>query len=256
MKAISMTDHVKITDSDATRLITLNRMDKKNALTVAMYSAMADAVNDANANPAIRCILFTGSDTTFTAGGDLGDFLTAAESGAPLMPDTIRFLHSLAHNEKPVVAAVEGYAVGIGTTMLFHCDVVTAGRAAKFVTPFSSLGLLPEAGSSLLAPQMFGMQRAFKMLVMGHAMDANEAKATGLVSDVVNDGEALACARERAIEITRLPPESVKIARRLIRGNVNALVARIDDEAEHFRARLCAPETLKALREFASARKS
>lgn len=250
-----MTSHVKISDSDAIRLITLDRMDKKNALTVDMYSAMADALNDANENSAIRCILITGSSTTFTAGGDLGDFLTAAESGAPLMPDTIRFLHALARNEKPLVAAVEGHAVGIGTTMLFHCDAVAAGHSAKFVTPFSSLGLLPEAGSSLLAPYLFGIQRAFKMLVMGHTMNANEAMAAGLVSDVVNDGEALACARERAGEIARLPLESVKIARRLIRGDVDALVARIDDEAEHFRARLCAPETFAALRDFACARK-
>lgn len=251
-----MTSHIKIFDNDAIRLITLDRMNKKNALTAEMYSAMADAVNDANENAAIRCILIAGSDTTFTAGGDLGEFLASAESGAPQMPHTIRFLHALAHNEKPLVAAVEGHAVGIGTTMLFHCDLVTAGRSAKFSTPFSALGLLPEAGSSLLAPSLLGMQRAFKMLVMGHAMNADEAKAAGFVGDVVNDGEALACARERASEIARLPPESVRIARRLLRGNANTLVARIDDEAEHFRARLCAPETLAALRDFAAARKT
>jgi enoyl-CoA hydratase/carnithine racemase len=180
-----MTDHVIVTDDGPIRTVRMNRADKKNALTNAMYERMTDALETAGSNDAIRCVVIAGVPGAFTAGNDLQDFLAIATSTEGLARPVRNFLPALVHCGKPMVAAVSGVAVGIGTTMLFHCDHVVASREARFMTPFTSLGLVPEAASSLIAPRMMGHARAFSLLVMGRPLDAAQAKDAGLVNTVV-----------------------------------------------------------------------
>ena len=231
------------------RKIRMNRPDKKNALTLAMYDAMATAIEDAGKEPSVHCLLLAGAPDVFCAGNDLNDFVAMAKSGA-LGEPIVRFLHALARCEKPMVAAVSGAAVGVGTTMLLHCDQVIASDTAVLLTPFVSLGLLPEAGSSLLAPRLMGHARAFSLLVMGKSLSAEQAKAAGIVNAVVPstqlDAQALAAARE----IAALPAESVMVARRLMRGSADEVVARIDTEVEEFKLRLASKEAKAAFAAF------
>lgn len=231
------------------RTIRMNRPEKKNALTLAMYDAMTAAIEDAGTTDSVHCLLIAGAPDVFCAGNDLNDFVTMARTGSLGAP-IVRFVHALARCQKPMVAAVSGAAVGVGTTMLLHCDQVIAGDNAVLLTPFVSLGLLPEAGSSLLAPRLMGHARAFSLLVMGKSLTAAQAKDAGIVNAVVPaadlDAQALAAARE----IAALPPESVMAARRLMRGSVEEIVARIDEEVEVFKARLASPEAQKALAAF------
>jgi enoyl-CoA hydratase/carnithine racemase len=233
------------------RTIRMNRPEKKNALTLAMYEAMAAAIEDAGAKESVQCLLIAGAPGVFCAGNDLNDFVAMAKGGA-LGEPIIRFLHALARCEKPLVAAVSGAAVGVGTTMLLHCDQVIASENAVFLTPFVSLGLVPEGASSLIAPRLMGHARAFSLLVMGKQLSATEAKAAGIVNTVVAaadlDAQALAAARD----IAALPPESVTTARRLMRGPADEIVARIDEEAEAFKTRLASPEAQKAFAAFLS----
>jgi enoyl-CoA hydratase/carnithine racemase len=242
---------IVISNEGSVRRIRLNRPEKKNALTLAMYETMATAIEEAGTEPNVRCLLLAGSPEIFCAGNDLNDFVEMARSGALGAP-IVRFLHVLARCEKPVVASVSGAAVGIGTTMLLHCDQVIASDTAVLLTPFVSLGLLPEAGSSLIAPRLMGHARAFSLLVMGKPLSAEEAKASGIVTAIVPgadlDAQALAVARE----IAALPPESVASARRLMRGSVEDVVARIDEEVETFKTRLASPEAQKAFAAFLS----
>src|SRR6266446_1626454 len=181
-----MTGHLIVTDDGATRVIKLRRPEKKNAITQEMYRGMSDAIDTAQNNPAIRCIIITGGSGVFTAGNDVEDFLKDATSnaGTPRASNATKFLYSLAHNVKPIIAAVDGVAIGIGTTMLFHCDYVLASTTATFSTPFIHLGLVPEGASSLLMPRTMGHQRAFAMLVMGRKMSAEDARIAGFVNVV------------------------------------------------------------------------
>src|SRR5262245_31464384 len=188
----------------------MNRPDKKNALTLAMYEAMTAAFEGANADGSVRCVLIAGVPGAFSAGNDLTDFLKAAESTGGLNRPALRFLSALVRCNKPMVAAVSGVAVGVGTTMLFHCDFVVAGSDAYFSTPFVSLGLIPEAASSLLAPRLMGQRRAFEFLVMGHPLNATQAKEFGIANIVVApedvDTEGLKAAREIAALLSRSRP--------------------------------------------------
>ena len=240
---------VFISNEGPVRKIRMNRPEKKNALTLAMYEAMAGAIEDAGKTDAVKCLIIAGAPDVFCAGNDLNDFIVMARSGA-LGEPIVRFLHTLARCEKPIVAAVSGAAVGVGTTMLLHCDQVIASDSAVLLTPFVSLGLLPEAGSSLIAPRLMGHARAFSLLVMGKPLTADEARSAGIVNTVVPaaelDGRALAAARE----IAALPTESVIAARRLMRGSVEEIIARIDAEVEAFKTRLASPEAQKALAAF------
>ena len=247
-----MTDHIIVNDDGAVRNVRINRPEKKNALTAEMYSALAAAIEDANNNPALRCTVIGGVPGAFTAGNDIEEFRRAAVSSGGLPRPSQGFLMALARNAKPLVAAVQGVAVGIGTTMLLHCDHVVAGSDARFATPFARLGILPEAGSSLIAPRLMGHARAFALLVMGRTLDASEAKTCGIVSTIVAPGEVDAEAAKAAAEIAALPPESVAIARRLMRGSVEELVARIEEEARLFRERLSSPEARAAFEAFLS----
>jgi enoyl-CoA hydratase/carnithine racemase len=243
-----MTEPIVVTDEDAVRVIRMNRPEKKNALTQPMYAAMTMALREAAANPAIRCLMVAGAPGAFCAGSDIGDFQKRAEGG--LEPVTIDFLHALARNPKPLVAAVDGVAVGIGTTMLLHCDYVAAAESARFSTPFIRLGLIPEAASSLLAPQRLGYARAFAMLVMGRPLTATQAKEAGLVNDVVEAAAVEATARQAASEIAALPPGAIAAARALMRGHLDDVVTRIDTEAALFQERLQSEEARAAFAAF------
>src|SRR5689334_13266400 len=182
-----MTEHLIVSDDHHARVIKMRRPEKKNAITQDMYRAMSDAIDTAQNNPDIRCFIITGGSGVFTAGNDLDDFLKAGTSNTdtPRASNATKFLYSLAHNTKPIIAAVDGVAIGIGTTMLFHCDYVLASKTATFATPFIHLGLVPEGASSLLIPRTLGYQRAFAMLVMGRTVSADEACDAGFVNMVV-----------------------------------------------------------------------
>lgn len=244
-----MSDLVIVADDGPVRLIGMNRPEKKNALTLPMYDAMAAAIESAGTIPALRCLLIAGGPA-FCAGNDIGDFMTMAVEGGALGAPILRFLYALARTEKPLVAAVRGDAVGVGTTMLMHCDHVVAGTDARFSTPFVGLGLLPEAASSLIAPRLMGQARAFSLLVMGRRMNAEEAKHAGLVNTVTAPDEVEAEAVKAAREIAALPPQGVRTARRLMRGAPDEIVARIDEEAALFKERLRSPEARTAFEAF------
>jgi enoyl-CoA hydratase/carnithine racemase len=240
---------ILIINEGPVRKIRINRPEKKNALTIAMYEAMAAAIEDAGSNATVRCLLIAGAPDVFCAGNDLNDFIAMAKGGTLAGP-IVRFLHALARCEKPLVAAVSGAAVGIGTTMLLHCDQVLASDSAVLLTPFVSLGLLPEAGSSLIAPRLMGHARAFSLLVMGKSLSAEQARAAGIVTAVVPAAELDAQSLAAARDIAALPPESVATARRLMRGSVEETVTRIDEEVEAFKTRLASAEAKKAFAAF------
>ncbi len=202
-----MSDLIIVSDDGPVRSVRMNRPDKKNALTLPMYEAMADALESAAKSTALRCVLLAGQPNGFCAGNDLGDFLSMATGGGALAAPILRFLHALARCELPLVAAVRGNAVGVGTTMLMHCDHVVAGTDARFVTPFARLGLVPEAASSLIAPRLMGHARAFALLVMGRPLNPEDAKAAGLINTVVAPDAVEAEAMKAAKEIAALPPQ-------------------------------------------------
>ncbi len=245
-----MADHVTVTDEGPIRVIRMNRPDKKNALTHAMYKAMTDALNSANGNDAIRVVVFCGVQGAFTAGNDLQDFLATATAAEGLARPARDFLPALANCQKPMVAAVSGIAVGVGATLLFHCDHVVAANTARFMTPFTSLGLVPEAASSLLAPRVMGHARAFTFLVMGRPLDAQQAKEAGIVNTVVPPEEVDNEAMKAAREIAALPQGAVAASRRLLKGTPEEIIARIDVEADLFTERLKSTEARAAFEKF------
>lgn len=247
-----MTEHLIVADKEATRLMTLHRAEKKNAITQAMYRGMSEAIDGAQKNPAIRCIIIAGGLGAFTAGNDLEDFLKDGTSNAdaPRASEATRFLYSLVHNAKPLIAAVDGLAIGIGTTMLFHCDYVVASTTASFSTPFIHLGLVPEGASSLLAPRTMGHQRAFEMLVMGRTLNPEQAQAAGFVNLVVAPGQTEVEARKVAREISALPAEAVAISRRLLKLPPEDLTRRIDQEGYLFGERMRSKEAIAAFKAF------
>lgn len=245
-----MSEAIIVTDDGPVRTIQINRPDKKNALTGAMYEAMTAALTGLSAASSVRCVLFKGVPSAFSAGNDLQDFLQAATAGEGVGRPAVEFLYALVRCPLPMVAAVQGVAVGIGTTMLMHCDHVVAGTDARLSTPFVGLGLVPEAASSLIAPRLMGHARAFALLVMGRALDAQAARECGLVNTVIDpaavDAEALKAARE----IAALPADAVAASRRLIRGEPDAIIARIDTELAIFKERLKSKEAKDAFQAF------
>jgi enoyl-CoA hydratase/carnithine racemase len=248
-----MTALVIVTDDGAVRTIRLNRPEKKNALTLAMYADIAAALREADQSDAIRCTIIAGVPGAFCAGNDITDFLNASSGG--LDARTPDFLHTLARRQKPLVAAVDGVAVGVGTTMLFHCDHVVAGAGATLSTPFIRLGLIPEAASTLLAPMRMGYARAFSLLIMGRPLTAAEAKDAGIVNTIVDSGGVDATALKAAQEITALPPKTLAVARSLMRGHLDEVIKQIDTEAAHFRDLLQSDEARVAFAAFLARRK-
>jgi enoyl-CoA hydratase/carnithine racemase len=245
-----MSDHITVADQGPIRIVRINRPDKKNALTSSMYAAIADAIESANSHRGIGCVVIAGLPGAFSTGNDLAEFSQAAASGEGLGSPAVRFLHALARSERPLVAAVQGLAVGVGTTMLLHCDHVVAGSDARFSTPFVNLGLVPEAASSMLAPRLMGHRRAFELLVMGRPLDAAAALACGLVNAVVPPDDVEAEAMKAAHHIAALPAEAVATSRRLIRGSPDEIAARIDEEARLFKQRLQSAEAQAAFKAF------
>jgi enoyl-CoA hydratase/carnithine racemase len=228
--------------------ICLDRAAKKNALTGAMYHAMTEALAAADADPAARAVLLTAHGETFCAGNDIADFL---EPRADILESPAqRFIAGLVQFSKPLVAAVHGAAVGIGTTMLLHCDLVYASTTARLRTPFVSLGLVPEAASSLLLPARVGHAVASEMLLLGAWIDAARAERLGLVNAVLPSApELLAFARERAGELAKSPPGALQMTKALVRDRP-AMTARAREEARCFAERLTSPEAREAFSAF------
>ena len=224
---------ILVDHSDGVLTLTINRVEKKNSFTTAMYSACADALDAAREDAAVRVVVFQGHVAVFSAGNDIADFLKASNLG--LDAPVLRFLRSLAAFPKPVVAAVCGPAVGIGTTMLFHCDLVYAGDNAAFSMPFVNLGLCPEAASSLLVPQMMGYHRAAEALLLGEPFMAEAALEVGLVNRVVPPTEANGVAQAQARKLAAKPLAALMETKRLMKKGQGAeVLAVIDQEAQSF----------------------
>jgi enoyl-CoA hydratase/carnithine racemase len=253
-----MTGHLIVTDEDTMRVIKLRRPEKENAITPDMYRGMSDAIDKAQNNPNIRCIILTGGSGVFTAGNDVEDLLEDSTSNTetPRALNALKLLYSLAHNVKPIIAAVDGVAIGIGTTMLFHCDYVLASKTATFSTPFAQLGLVPEGASSLLMPRTMGHQRAFAMLVMGRTLTADDARDAGFVNAVVAPGQTEAEARKVAREICALPAEAVAISRKLLKLPPEDMTRRIDQEGHLFGERMRSKEAVAAFKAFFARKKN
>jgi enoyl-CoA hydratase/carnithine racemase len=247
-----MSDILTHTDAGV-MTITFNRLDKKNSITVAMYAAMADAVARAGSDPSVRVVLFQGHESIFSAGNDIGDFLNQPPSTQD--SPVFRFLRNIATFEKPLLAAVAGPAVGIGTTLLFHCDLVYAGDNAAFSMPFVNLGLCPEAASSLLAPRMFGYHRAAEALLMGEPFFAEAAQEVGLVNRVVPPTEVNGYAQAQARKLAAKPLTSLIATKRLMKGDTQAVLQKMDEEGQSFGRMLREPAAKEAFGAFMEKRK-
>ncbi len=232
---------------------TLNRPDKKNALTGAMYRALREALATASAEAAIGAVLVTGAGGVFCAGNDIGDFLAGAQAAArdgEASPGA-RFIRALARFEKPIVAAIEGQAVGIGTTLCFHCDLVYAAPSARFAMPFVNLGLVPEAGSSMLVPRRFGLGGASELLLLGQTYNAARAREIGLVAEVVAPETLKTHALVKAKALAAKPRAALLATRKLMRGDAEALYAHMEEELAAFARALKSPEARAAFEAFA-----
>ncbi|TPI21928.1 crotonase/enoyl-CoA hydratase family protein [Mesorhizobium sp. B4-1-1] len=249
-----MTDHILVERHGVVQIIRINRPDKKNALTRAMYAKMSTALAEGDADPAVRVHVFLGVPGAFSAGNDLADFLVIATGGEG-GDEVWDFLMALAKSEKPMVSGVDGIAVGIGTTLNLHCDLTFATPRTIFRTPFVDLGLVPEAGSSLIAPRLLGRQGAFALLGLGEGFSAERAKAAGLIYDVVEESALESAVLAAAGDIAAKPPQALKIARDLMREPREELVARIEVESQHFRERLTSEEARAALTAFMTRKK-
>jgi enoyl-CoA hydratase/carnithine racemase len=248
-----MSDILQHTEAGVMTL-TLNRVDKKNSLTVAMYAALADALEQAAQDAAVRAVVLQGHATVFSAGNDIGDFLNnpPASSTSPVH----RFLHGISSFPKPLVAAVCGPAVGVGTTMLFHCDLVYAGDNAAFSMPFVNLGLCPEAASSLLVPQMMGYHRAAEALLLGEPFMAEAALEVGLVNRIVPPTEANGVAQTQARKLAAKPLGSLVQTKRLMKmGQAAAVRQQMAEEGAQFARMLTEPAAREAFSAFMEKRR-
>ena len=241
---------IRIQDKDGVRTIAFARPEKKNAITGEMYLKIVDALNSAAADPEIKVVLFASTNENFTAGNDVGDFAANPPNG----PDApvIQLLKLLCEFKKPLVAAVPGLAIGIGTTLLLHCDLVYASDTAKFKMPFVDLGLVPEAGSSQLLVQLMGHQRAAELLLLGEAFDANRALALGIVNQVVPQTELLGLARAKAAQLAAKPTNALIASKALMKREPEPLWERVQHEAKLFSEALNSPEAKAAFARFLS----
>jgi enoyl-CoA hydratase/carnithine racemase len=242
-------EHILTRTEGAVRVVTLARPAKKNAFTSAMYTALAEALADADADSAVRVVLLEGSGGSFTAGNDLGDFMANPPSGEE--SPVFRFLMQIVDQAKPLVVAVDGPAIGIGTTLLLHADYVVASRDSHLQMPFINLGLSPEGGSSLLLPRIVGQARASEWLMFGEAIDAERAREAGLINAVVAKEELSAFAMARATALASRPAGSVLLAKKLLREPYRAEIkAVIAKEGVHFIERLGSSEAAEAFQAF------
>jgi enoyl-CoA hydratase/carnithine racemase len=243
-----MSGQVAISSADGVCELRLNRPEKRNAITFGMYEGLAHGLIAARADAQVGAVLLSGEGPGFSAGNDLNDFLTGPKF-SPSHP-VLTLLKTLATFEKPLLAAVHGQTVGIGVTMLLHCDVVVAARNTQFSLPFVKLGLVPEAGSSLLLPRLIGAQRAAELLLLGEPCDAATALGFGLVSRVVEEGVLLDTARGLARRLAQQPREALLATKRLLRGDPHEVLARIEAEARLFGAQLESEEFRAGVRAF------
>ena len=249
-----MPDHVIVSDEGFTRTIVMRRPEKKNALDRQMLLAVSDAINSAQSNPDIRCLILTGRSGVFTVGNDVGDVLKEAteEPDAGKPRSSVVLLRSLVKNKKPIIAAVDGMAVGLGAIMVLHCDYVIATTTSSFLALFTRYGLVPEGAASLLLPRMAGHQRAFSILVMGRPMSAEQAREAGFVNLVVPPGHAIIEAQKVAREICELPPDAVAVSRKLLKLPTEDLLRRMDQEEHLFGERMRLPSAIAAFKRFLS----
>ncbi|NKN39641.1 crotonase/enoyl-CoA hydratase family protein [Agrobacterium sp. a22-2] len=248
-----MTDHILIERPEAHEgvlVIRFNRPEKKNAITQAMYGRMTEGLLEAEADAAIRAIAFLGTEGCFSAGNDMADFLAFAMAGAVGEPAAFAFLKALAGASKPLVSGVDGLAIGIGTTIHLHCDMTIASSRSLFKTPFVDLALVPEAGSSLLVPQITGHQRAFALLAASEGFSAEQAREAGLIWKVVEPAAVETETLALAASLAAKPPEAMRIARNLIRSDRTVLLSRMDEELVHFVAQLKSREARAAFEAF------
>lgn len=245
-----MSQHLLTDLNDGVLTLTLNRPDKKNALTREMYAALASGLKEADADDSIRALIIQGSANCFTSGNDVSDFVNEAPGG----PDSpvYDFLKAICHATKPVIAAVNGPAVGVGTTLLLHCDLVFTATNARLRMPFVNLGLCPEAGSSYLPPRLLGHLRAAELLLLGEEISGARAAEIGLANRALEPGQpVLDAAREAALRIAALPPGSVQLSKRLIKEGVARTADEVmEREGEHFARLLRGPEAREALAAF------
>ena len=245
-----MTSPIEVSVADSVQTIRLNRPDKKNAITGAMYGEMAAAIKSGWSDANIRATLFLGVRGAFSSGNDIADFMQIAMTGKRGSMDVFDFLEAIIMSEKPLVAGVDGLAIGVGTTMLMHCDYVLASDQSVFSTPFVDLGLVPEAGSSLIAPRIMGHHKAFELLALGAKWSAKEADAAGLVNAVTSIDALETDARAIALSLAAKPPEALAISRKLIRGDRSDVLARMKEEAVLFGERLTSNEAKAAFMAF------
>jgi enoyl-CoA hydratase/carnithine racemase len=246
-----MTEHVQITAEDGILRIVLTRPEKKNALTRAMYAAMGDGLDRATEDTGIRVVLITGSGDSYTSGNDLADF-QSSEASQHTTSAASPFTDRIARFGKPIVAAVNGLAVGIGTTMLLHCDLVYAADTARFRLPFVDLGLVPELASSMLLPKLAGYHRAAELLLLGRFFSAEEAREIGLVNRVLPGAELLPYATETANALAAKPPQALAQTRALMRAGLDAMLAHKDAESVVFQERRNSPEAQAIFAAFAA----
>ncbi len=247
-----MSGHVRTELKDGVLEIVIDRPDKKNALSQAMYAAMNDAMDRVDADDAVRVALFSSSGPDFTAGNDIGDFADAAKSGRPPLAGV--FIRKLAQARKPLVAAVPGVAVGLGTTMLLHCDMVFVTPDAKLTVPFVNLALVPEAASSILLPARIGHARAFEMFALGRPVSGEEAVTVGLANRALPYEELNEAARDACRRLAAQPPGAVMATKALLR-DPEELLERIERESVVFGERLVSAEAQEAFAAFMERRK-
>jgi enoyl-CoA hydratase/carnithine racemase len=234
--------------------IRFDRLDKKNAITVEMYAQLGRALAAADADPQVRAVLLSGTAECFTAGNDVADFLNAPRQ--PGSSPASALFDTLPNMKKPVVAAVGGPAIGIGTTLLLHCDLVYAAPNARFHLPFVPLGIVPEFGSTFLLPRLAGYQRAAELLLLGQPFSAQKAHEVGIVSEVVPQEELFNRAEAAVLRLASLPPESLRLTKRLLKARyAEAVAATIDEETRLFTERLSSPEAKEAMSAFLEKRK-
>ena len=251
-----MSEHILVERRGPLLSLTLARPERRNAITVAMYAALADAIEGAAKDSTVRVITLEGQGEDFTGGNDLADFLNEMPApGSDVDIPVWRLLRALANNEVPLVAAVHGNAVGIGTTLLFHCDLVLAERGSRFVMPFVDLGLVPEAASSLLMPRLSGRRAAARHILLGEPFDADQALALGIASHVVEAGGLGVALENTVAALLAKPAEAMRLTQALLRRSDRAeIIERMELENGHFGERLASDEVRHAIASFFAAR--
>jgi enoyl-CoA hydratase/carnithine racemase len=248
----TLIDDIETTRDGATLIIRFARPAKKNALTIAMYDRMNTLLNEAANDKTVRAVIFGSTSEVFTAGNDLGDFMQNPPTGAD--SPVFKFIMTLATFEKPLLAAVDGKGVGLGLTMLLHCDFVYCTERTSLVAPFVNLGLVPEAASSLLLPRLAGHARAAEILLLGEAIDAKQALALGLVNAILPPDQVMVKALETAKKLAERAPTALKLSKALLKDN-HAVIARMKEEGDLFVKQLASPEVAEAIGAFFEKRK-